>query len=70
MDRKTRSIFRTVMGTLWLLVGVAGTVMGRQDTTVSGMFVTIGIIILVFSGERAISAEVFQWWLFRKGDLE
>jgi len=118
------------MGALWLLAGISGTVTGRQDATVAGMFITCGVIILVFSLERAvrtdegpeqdertrkigaygityswfftliylfalfwaqnaglialsspdalisaillmaISAKAFQWWFFRKGDVE
>jgi len=130
MEKKTRYILWTVMGALWLLAGIAGTVTGRQDATVAGMFITCGVIILVFSLGRAmrtdegpeqdertrrigaygityswfvtlvylfalfwaqnaglfalsspdvilssillmaISAKAFQWWFFRKGDVE
>lgn len=130
MEKKTQYIFWTVMGALWLIVGIAGTVTGRQNATVTGAFITIGIVLLVFSLGRAmrtddgpeqdertrrigaygityswfitlvylfvlfwvenvgliapssadvilssillmtISAKAFQWWFFRKGDVE
>lgn len=130
MDRRARYILWTAFGVLWLVLGVAGIVTGRQDETVAGMFITVGIIFLLFAGPRlmqetegpeqdertrkigaygityawfltitylfalfwlentgiltlsstgvilssilltTISAKVFQWWLFRKGDVE
>lgn len=130
MDRRARYILWTAFGVLWLVLGVAGILTGRQDETVAGMFITAGIICLLFAGSRlvqgtegpeqdertrkigaygityawfltiaylfalfwledagaftlsstdvllssilltTISAKVFQWWLFRKGDVE
>lgn len=130
MEKRNRYILWTVSGFLWLVVGIIGMVTGTQDATVADMFVTCGVIILVFSLERAvrtdegpeqdertkkigaygityswfltliylfalfwaqnaglialsspdallsaillmtISAKVFQWWFFRKGDVE
>jgi hypothetical protein len=126
MDRKVRYILWTAFGVLWIVLGVAGILTGGQDETVAGMFITAGIICLLFASPRlvrwtegpeqdertrngityawfltlaylfalfwlenagllalsstdvilssilltTISAKVFQWWLFRKGDVE
>ncbi|MDD4255407.1 MAG: hypothetical protein PHP59_08540 [Methanofollis sp.] len=130
MKNRTRYLLWTAFGVLLLLLGIAGVVTGREDETVTGMFITSGIIVLLFAGTRAmrgekgpeqdertrkigaygityawfltlvylfalfwlentgvlalsstdvmlssillttISATVFQWWLFRKGDVE
>jgi len=130
MKNRTRYLLWTAFGIFWLVLGIAGVVMGREDETGTGMFITSGIIVLLFAGSRAmrqdegaeqdertrkigaygityawfltllylfalfwlenagllalsstdviistilltaLSAKVFQWWLFRKGDVE
>jgi hypothetical protein len=130
MKNRTRYLLWTAFGVLLLLAGIAGMITGGEDETVTGMFITSGIIVLLFAGSRAmrqeegpeqdertrkigaygityawfltlvylfalfwlenggllalsstdviistilltaISAKVFQWWLFRKGDVE
>jgi hypothetical protein len=130
MKNRTRYLLWTAFGVLLLLAGIAGMITGGEDETVTGMFITSGIIVLLFAGSRAmrqeegpeqdertrkigaygityawfltlvylfalfwlenggllalsstdviistilltaVSAKVFQWWLFRKGDVE
>jgi hypothetical protein len=130
MKNRTRYLLWTAFGVLLLALGTGWAVTGREDETVTGMFITAGIIVLLFAGSRAmrreegleqdertrkigaygityawfltllylfalfwlenmgilalsstdviistilltaVSAKVFQWWLFRKGDVE
>ncbi|WP_298670429.1 hypothetical protein [uncultured Methanofollis sp.] len=130
MKNRTRYLLWTAFGVLLLAIGTVREVTGREDETVTGMFITSGIIVLLFAGTRAmrqeegpeqdertrkigaygityawfltvlylfalfwlenmgvlalsstdviistillttVSAKVFQWWLFRKGDVE
>jgi hypothetical protein len=131
MKNRTRYLLWTAFGVLFLILGIARLALGEgsSDTT-AGMFITSGIIIILFAGSRAmrqeegleqdertrkigaygityawfltlvylfalfwlenmgilalsatdvilstillttISAKVFQWWFFRKGDVK
>ncbi|WP_153015843.1 hypothetical protein [Methanofollis ethanolicus] len=131
MKNRTRYFLWTAFGVLFLILGIARAVRGEgSNDTTAGMFITSGIIVLLFAGTRAmrqeegpeqdertrkigaygityawfltlvylfalfwlenmgilalsstdvilstillttIPAKVFQWWLFRKGDVE